>query len=157
MGFGSVTNQALRQGATVELVLNQLVILGESPVLVVEHLGESNRAFWNAALAEARATTKAGQAGRVAKLTDAQVAKARMENRETVAKYSVRATHGFFHDRVDAPGIPDSKRPAGPEDIRDVVMSLPDEVFDSVMAFVVNPENFRERAIADDPKAIAGK
>jgi hypothetical protein len=155
MPFGSVTAQHLQTGKTVELVLNQLVILGEHPVLVVEHLGETNKAFWNDALA--KANVKATDGARRTKLTPADVIAGRIKNREAVAKFSVRGTIGFYHDHADRPGVPDPARPATNVDIRDIVMALPDEVFDSVLAFVINGENFREHAIAGDPKELAGK
>lgn len=155
MPFGSVTNQQLRAGKRVELVLNQLLILGEHPSLLVEHLGESNIPFWNDSIA--RANTNAQVGGRAQQITDADIKRARQLNRDTVAKFAVHGTTGFYHDRADAPGVPDRDRPATEKDIRNIVFALPDEVFDSVLQFVMNPENFRDRPITGDVKEIAGK
>lgn len=140
MAFGKISKQSLDQDRTVELVLYQLV---GDPVLVVRHLGESNKPFWNDALA------KAGKSavGKKTRLTSAEVLQARAENRETVAKYSVVDLHGVRHD---------DGRPAVVDDISDVIAALPDDVFDAVLRFVTDPNNFRDVAPAD-PQAVAGK
>jgi hypothetical protein len=156
MGFSSVTAQALMPGKTVELVLNQLVILGDSPVLIVEHMGESNREFWNDALAKASGT-RAAEVALGGKLTADQVNAARARNREALIKWCVKGTKGFFHDFPDRPGVPDPDHPATDADTADIIMALPNEVFDSVSKFVQNAENFRDRPITGVPKVLAGK
>lgn len=156
MPFGSVSQQALKPAKTVELVLNQLVILGEHPILVVQHLGESNKPFWNDALAKASAN--AADRGRNKKITPAEIDAGRAANRTTVAKFAVVDTRGFFHDYTDRPGFPDHMKPATKADIPEIINALPNEVFDSVMSFVLNAENFRDHDGAfADPEALAKK
>lgn len=142
MAFGKISQQLVSTGHTVELVLNQ--IEGE-PVLVVEHLGESNTEFWNDALA--KAGVEANELGRK-KPTAQAVKAARLKNREIIAKYSVRGLKNVFHD---------DGAPATMADVPDVINALPDDVFDSVLAFVRNPENFRTRAPKADPRDVAVK
>lgn len=140
MPFGKVAAQEVTQ-KPVRLTLNQL---SGQPWLEVVHLGETNVEFWADALAQAG--TRAAQGGHQA-LTPAQVAEARLKNRDSVARYAVRGLGGFRHD---------DGREATMADIAELVGSLPASVFDSVLAFVMNPENFRERP-QGDPKEIAGK
>lgn len=143
MGFRKIEVQQVVSGRVVPLVLNQLA---GDPVLHVVHLGESNAEFWADALAKANTSARVG--GKPRAVTPAEVRKARDKNREYVAKYAVKALESVFHD---------DGRPAGVDDIPDVIKALPDEVFDSVLVFVSNPDNFRERAIDGDPREIAGK
>lgn len=146
MAFGKIQSQALPLGKVVPLVLNQLK---GDPVLHVAHLGETNVEYWNDALAKANTRATADIARRAAsKITPELVRKARQANRETVAKYAVKELENVFHD---------DGRPATKDDVGAVVEALPDEVFDSVLAFVSNAENFRDRVFDDAPSAIAGK
>lgn len=143
MPFRNIEQQALQVGKVVPLVLNQLV---GDPVLMVAHLGETNVEFWNDAIARAEAKATAGQRSTF-RITTSTVKDARRKNREIVAKYAVKGLEGFSHD---------DGRPADLSDIPAIVDALPDEVFDSVLAFCQNPENFRDRQLGD-PKVIAGK
>lgn len=145
MGFRNLEIQAPKIGKTVQLVLNQLA---GDPVLVVEHLGETNIAFWNDAIAKAQAKAGASQAGSRKKITADDIASMRVKNREILAKYSVRALENVFHDKPD--GSPDPERPATADDIPAVVTSLPNDVFDTVWRFVQDANNFR-----DDPIVTA--
>jgi len=155
MGFGSISAQAVRKGKTVELVLNQLTILGEHPVLIVEHLGETNEEFWSEAISRAGQQVNAAQDGRGA-ISQADIERIRQENRAIVARHAVRGTRGFFHDFPDRPGVPDPARPASTEDTREIVFALPADVFDSVLLFVRNEQNFRDRPLTD-ARELAGK
>lgn len=154
MPFRSVSHQTVEVGNTVELVLNQLTILGEHPALMVEHLGESNPGFWSDALAKASANASSGGRG-VSQAEEIRIG--RIKNRATVAQHAVRDLRGFYHDRADKPGVPDPKHPATIADIPDLIDALPDDVFDSVLVFCLNPNNFRKRAFEGDPKELAGK
>jgi hypothetical protein len=140
MSFSNLRKQAVAEDRTVELVLNQLV---GDPILVVRHLGASNKAFWDDVLARA-GTSRLGTKKR---LTPADVQAAREENREIVAKHAVVGVRNLVHD---------DGSPATAADVPDVIASLPDDVFDLVLRFVSDADNFRER-VAADPKAIAGK
>lgn len=144
MSFRKLEAQTVEVAKTVPLVLNQL--RGE-PVLHVEHLGETNKPFWNDALARANATAGISSGKRM-KITDAKIRETRLKNRELVAKYSVRGLENVFHD---------DGKPAGAEDIRDVVFALPDDVFDAVLGFVSDPNNFRDVEIEGDAEDLAGK
>lgn len=154
MAFGSVASQSVSSGKTVELVLNQLSILGDSPAFVVEHLGESNRAFWNDVIARANVNATDSRRG---KLTEADIAAGRAKNRANLAKYSVKDLRGFYHDVEGQPGTPDPTKPATKADIVELLQALPNDVIDSVMTFVVNAENFRERPVLADAKTVAEK
>lgn len=143
MTFRNLEIQKLAPGKVVPLVLNQLA--GE-PVLHVEHLGESNTEFWNDAIAKAGTRASAGNTRRA--VTAATIREARDSNRKTVAKYAVRGLENIVDDDGNAAGI---------AEIPAVVAALPDEVFDSVLAFCSNPENFRERSIDGNARELAGK
>lgn len=150
MSFGKISSQAV-VARTVPCRLHQLV--GE-PVLHVLPLGEANAEFWSDSIA--RANTKRAQ--RVQKgfrhvddgpeITAEGIREARAENRETVARFCVRGFDGITHD---------DGTPATADDIPAIVRSLPDDVFDHLLAFVSNPENFRAGPPMGDPEAIAGK
>lgn len=142
MAFRHIEAQAVPRSKTVPLVLWQLT---GNPVLHVEHLGETNSEFWNDALAKANAGAFRG--GKK-KLTDALIKERRVKNRETVARYAVRALENVFHDDGKA---------ATTADIRDVVYALPDDVFDFVLAFVEDANNFRDTEIDGSPDEIAKK
>lgn len=144
MGFRNIEKQALTAGKVVPLTLNQLV---GDPVLHVAHLGETNAEFWNDAIARAQQkATASGSTFRVS-ITPKAVKEARAKNREIVAKYAVKGLEGFAHD---------DGRPADLTDIPAIIDALPDEVFDSVLAFCQNSENFRDRTLGN-PVEIAGK
>jgi hypothetical protein len=146
MGFTKIKMQAPPVGKTVELVLNQL---DGDPVLTVEHLGETNITYWNDAVARAQAQGVTASAGRGKKVTPADIAAARERNRTTVATHSVRDIAKFFHDSGEA---------ATKDDIAAIIAALPDDVFDSVLKFVSDPNNFRDDApILGNAKEIAGK
>jgi hypothetical protein len=139
MPFLKIAKQAVTD-TTVELVLQQ--IAGD-PVLVVRHLGETNKPFMNDALARAGSSS----VGKKKRLTTAEIAANRLDNRETVAKYAIVNLKNVFDD---------DGKPATVSDITDVVMALPDDVFDTVLRFVSDPDNFRDRPLGD-AAAIAGK
>lgn len=150
------SDQALAPGKTIEIVLNQLTILGEHPVLICEHLGETNATFWNDAIA--KTSVNATDDGRRQQLTSEMVAKFREKNRETVIAHSCRDTRGFYHQKVvDGRKVFDTSQPATKADIREIVLKLPNEVFDSVLKIVANAENYRDRPIVGDATEIAGK
>jgi hypothetical protein len=157
MAFGSISKQRVEVGRTREFTLHALSILGAAPVLVVEHLGESNTQYWNDSIARANAEGAVNGRRRRVQLSAAKIREIRERNREIVAKYSVRATRGFFHDYADRPGVPDPKRPATSADIADIVRALPDDVFDELFEFVQEPGNFRDQEIIGDPKTLAGE
>ena len=146
MGFRNLEIQAPKIGKTVQLVLNQLA--GE-PVLIVEHLGETNITFWNDAIAKAQAKAGAAGSGGRKKITADDIVQARAKNREVLAKHSVRGLENVFHDKPD--GSLDPERPATIEDIPSVINALPNDVFDTVWKFVQDPNNFR-----DDPIVLEG-
>lgn len=147
MSFRNLELQEVLPSKTVPLVLNQLVGPVDK-VLHVMHLGESNAEFWNDALAKANTRAVAAAMQRRQALTPQMIDEARAKNRETVARYAVKNIEGFSHD---------DGRPATLDDVPAIVRSLPTGVFDSVLAFVSNEENFRERPILGDAKDIAGK
>lgn len=153
MAFRSIAHQSVKVGRTRELVLAQLTVLGDHPVLVVEHLGETNTDFWNDAIARANAD-QAGRRKR-SKLTPQQIVVARGKNRDLLVQHCVRDTKGFFHDGPD--GRPDPRKPAARADVEDIVRSLPDDVVDDVMIWVTEANNFRDEEIAGDPKVLAGE
>lgn len=143
MSFRKLEAQAVEPNRTVPLVLAQLK--GE-PILHVEHLGETNREFWNDALA--RANVQTNTASKRTRITDSKIKENRIKNRDLVAKYSVRALEKVFHD---------DGSPATIADIRDVVFALPDDVFDEVLRFVGDPNNFRDVEIEGDAEELAKK
>lgn len=158
MGFGNISAQTLRPGKTIEVVLNQLTNhLGDHPVLIIEHLGETNAAFWNEVILDAGKSVHAAAATAI--MSKEEIAKNRIENRETLAKHSVRGHRGFFHDLPDQPGVEDPSRPAGADDTRDLVFALPDDVIQSILAIAKNEQNFREgrRGPAVPARDLAGK
>ena len=142
MGF-DFSKSVLTSGVTVELSLDMLQGV---PVIAVEHLGESNSGFYSDQIARANRRAALGR-GRE-RLTPEKVNEARAENRETLARHSVRHLVDVKHS--DGTKADDTS-------IRDFVMALPDDVFDTVLVFVSNPENFRSRSIASDPKDVAKK
>lgn len=153
MPINNVRKQAIKVGKTVDLVMNQLV---GDPVLRVEHLGESNFGYLNDSLAQAGA--KAARFGGQQQRTPEMIKRERDENRATVAKHGVRGLGtGWFHD--DANGNADTTKPVKSDEagIREVVDSLPDEVFDSLFLFCLNAENFRDHAIAVPADELAKK
>lgn len=130
----------LKPGKTVPLVLNMLP--GE-PVVQIEHLGESNKSFFNDLIARANAKATVVPS----KLTAKALKEARAKNREMIAKHAVRdlvATH-------------DDGRKATKEDIPEFIAALPDDVIDLIREFASNPENFRDQTIEADPADIAEK
>lgn len=144
MSFHKFEAQKPKAGKTVELRLHKLV---GDPVLVVEHLGATNSEYWNNALARANvARATGGLAGK--KMTAEGVVTQRNENREIATKFSVRGLKNVFHD---------DKSPATAKDIPAVVASLPDDVFDDVWTFVMDPNNFRDDVIEGDAEELAKK
>lgn len=139
MAFGKIAAQVVNTDKLVELQLNQLA--GE-PILIVAHLGESNKDFWLDSIAKANAQAAAG--GGKQKLSPARIKEMRSKNRATVIKYAAKDVTNLFHD---------DGTPATKADLADIVNSLPDDVFDSVLLFCSNADNFRERPINDDPEA----
>ena len=144
MSFRKLEAQAVPEAILVPVVLNQLK---PAPTFWCEHLGESNKGFWNDALARANVTANVG-AGKRTRITDAKVKEGRMRNRELVAKHSVRRLEDVFHD---------DGTPASAADIRDVVFAIPDDVFDELLEFVTNPNNFRDVEIDGDASELAKK
>lgn len=152
MGFSNISKQRVLGDRVVPLVLNQLV---GDPVLHVRYLGESNAPFWSDVIARANTSAALGQKRK--DLSFELIAENRGRNREVVAKYAVAKLEGFMHDPApDADGVMRAK-PATEADIPAVVASLPDDVFDSVLQFVSNPDHFRDYASMGDHTAIAGK
>lgn len=145
MGFRNLEVQKVPHNKVVALVLNQLK---GDPVLHVMHLGEANAEFWNDALAKANTRAIAAGGAKRTQFTPQMVRDAREKNREIVSKYAVKDVENIKDD---------DGNPATIADIPAIIRSLPDEVFDSVLAFVSNAENFRERTFDDDPKELAGK
>lgn len=143
MSFRHLEAQAVPKSKTVPLVLDQL---RGNPVLHVEWLGDTNIEFWNDAIAKANAQAGMSGGGK-RKISDAMIRENRLKNRDIVATHSVRKLENIKHDDGTLAGL---------EDIRDVVFSLPDDVFDSVWSFVNNPNNFREE-IFENPAEVAKK
>lgn len=141
MSFRHIEAQHIKAANTVPLVLDQL---RGNPVLHVEHLGDTNADFWSDAIAKANAASS----NRKVKISDELIRENRLKNRDTVAKHSVRRLENVFHD---------DKSPATSADIRDVVFSLPNDVFDVVWSFVNDANNFRETAIDGEPSELAKK
>jgi hypothetical protein len=143
----------VKAGKSVPLILN--MIPGD-PVLHLEHLGESNHRFINDKVRGTGTDAVRASALRGTSDVDARQ-KVRDENRETVARYCVHRVEGFFYD--DAAGNPDptSPVPNTPEGFMQVIRSLPDWIFDIVLAFVVNAANFMERVVAGDAADVAKK
>lgn len=143
--FSHISKAVVPPGKTVPLVLD---MLPGSPVLHVEHLGESNQQYWNdqiarANTAEARVGDRANQA-----ITKRGLKKRRDKDRETLAKFSVRDIEARHTDGT----------PATKEDIPDFLEACPDDVIDTIRDFVINPDNFRERGAAPaDPSDTAEK
>lgn len=151
MALNNVRKQAIKVGKVVALEMNQLV---GNPILYVEHLGETNFGFVNDSFAQAG--SKAIRGG--GNSSPEGVRRAREANRETVARHSVRKLgDGWFYD--DENGNPDAGRPvpSSPTGIAEVVDSLPDEVFDSLLIFVINAENFRDTPITTSAGELAKK
>ncbi len=142
MAFGKIEAASLKPGKTVALKLNQLP---GSPVVHVEHLGETNASWWNDNVT--KADPKAAAPDRAGKATLKSIAAARAANRIIVAKHAVRrleATH-------------DDGRKATDEDIPEFVESLPDHVFDIVKNFALDANNFMDVAADSDANELAGK
>ncbi len=144
MAFRKLEAQAIPEALVIPVVLHDLK---PSPTLWVEHMGETNKGFWQDALARANVAASVG-AGKRTRITDAKVKEARLKNRELVAKHSVRRMENVFHD---------DGTPAKAEDIRDFVFALPDDVFDKLLEFVSDPNNFRDEPIVGDASELAGK
>lgn len=140
MSFRHIEAQHVKAN-TVPLVLDQL---RGNPILHVEHLGDTNSEFWSDAIAKANAASS----NRKQKISEQLIRENRLKNRDTVAKHSVRKLENVFHD---------DKTPAGVADIRDVVFSLPDDVFDVVWGFVNDANNFRATGIEGDTGELAKK
>lgn len=153
MGFKNFQLQT-PQGKTVRYTLAQLRAPQGCPVLVVEHLGETNSGYWLDALSRAKAesATALATAGIKKEISatemDRRIKEARAAKRETVALHAIRDVENLFHDDGSA---------ATKADIFDLVMALPDDVFDDVWRFAENANNFRESAIVGNVAAIAGK
>jgi hypothetical protein len=143
MDFSNLSAQAVAPGKVVPLTLYQLT---GDPVLHVCHLGESNAEFWNDAIAKANARSVG--ATKRASITAKVLREARDTNRVTVAKYAVKGLEGF-KDRMGREGTL--------EHVELIIKALPDDVFDTVLAFCQNPDNFRDRPIEGDAEVIAGK
>jgi hypothetical protein len=156
MAFGSVSKQRVQVGVTRDLVLLGITQLGKHPVLVVEHLGESNVEFWNDAIAKANAEqNKAGKRKQGGAMSAAKIAQARQLNRETLIRHCVRDVRGFYHDNDK--GVPDASKPASKADIAAIIHALPDDVIDDVLVWVLDANNFRDEEIVGDPAALAGE
>ena len=141
MAFDHIKRSAIAPGKTVQLVLN---MLPGSPVVHVEHVGETNVGFMNELLAKANGRHLATSSSSLS-AKDRDDARAR--NRETLARHSIRHLEATHSDGT----------PATDTDIPDFVAALPDDVVDLIRDFVRDPNNFRERPIEGDPKAIAEK
>lgn len=150
MAFGNYSKQAPQPGKTVPYTLRGLRNPdGSNPVLHVEYIGESNRAFWLEALAKSSARMRGGwQPGATPTEIDRATREARDDNRETVIGHSARKIDNAFHD---------DGTPASVADLRAIVTAIPDADFDALWVFVQNHNNFRTYAVADDPSKIAEK
>lgn len=148
--FGHYTKQAPQQGRTVPYVLYGLRNAdGTSPIVHVEHIGESNRPFWLDALAKASAKAKEGAAAPTTPTEIDRMRRAnREDNRETVIAHSARRLERVF--RQDG-------TPATDKDLRAFILAIPDSDFDELWAFVQNPHNFRDFTIAEEPEKLAGE
>lgn len=147
--FGYLKAQSASK--VVRYVVRQLRTQHGSPVLLVEHLGETNQGWWLDVLARATAaddnTPKSG-----GKLTAQALAKAvtesRARNRGIVAKHAVRDLDNVFWGDGSA---------AVKDDIPALIDALPDDVFDALWAYVNDADHFRDYTIADSPANIAEK
>lgn len=162
MGFGNVSSQIVNPDKTVDLEINQLVVLDKHPVFVVRHLGESNADFWSEIILRAGSKTasKIGRGGALDTAKDDEAERTRVDrqNRSDVARFAIVSHRGFFHDMDDRPGVPDPDRPATSDDTADIVNALPADVFRALLVFVINPDNFRDRPVSlVSPSEVAKK
>jgi hypothetical protein len=152
--LNNIRRHAVKPGKLVSINLD---MISADHKLPVEHLGQANFGFVNDSLrGSGSESIKLAQAAK-GQLTPEGLVRVREANRETVAKHSVRSHSGFCYDGPD--GEPDKANPvpSTPAGIAEVVNALPDDIFDQVLAFVLNPENFRERPIEAKAEDIAKK
>lgn len=136
--FAQIAAARPKPGKIVPLVLN---MLPGSPTVHVEHLGETNAAYWQDAIARAEAEPAAvGRRG----ITELRARRER--NRGLLVKFAVRRLEAVHSDGT----------PATDADIPEFVEALPDDVVDTVWVFCSDVENFRERPLAA-PEKLAGK
>lgn len=150
MPFEKLAAQKVKPGKTVELVLNQLTSPHGAPIIAIEHLGESNRQWWGDQIARAKASSaiRTSKKAKDDSISEEAIAAARMANRETLATYSVRHLVRVFHD---------DGTQATDDDIKAFVMSIPDDVIDSIISHATDPNIFRDVAIEGVPADIAKK
>ncbi len=149
MALNNLRSRGPKVGKLIPIVLNQFP---GDPILHCEHLGSTNQAFMADSLRSAG--TEAVRSSKTISMEE--IAINRIENRKTVAQFSVRKLEGFYYD--DADGGRDLSRPvpSTPEGIAEVVDALSDADFDIVLTMVRNLENFRDAPVAK-PEDVAKK
>lgn len=147
MPFGQIAAQDVEADRTVPLILNQLRLPKGAPILHVAHAGEGNVGWWNEVLADANAPENTLGSRSI---TAARTEEFRQKLRGRFARHIVKRLENVWHD---------DGREAGAADIMDFVMALPRDVFDSIVSFCKDPDNFRSMAEmpASSAKEIAGK
>lgn len=122
-------------GKTARIVLN---MLPGSPAAHVEHLGESNVAYYNEMLADSAAAGAAvGSRKRSAKERKEVIDKRRV----TLARHAVRKLEAKFSDGTPAPSTPDV--------IEKWLNALPEDVVTKLYLFALDEDNFREHSFTN--------
>lgn len=130
--FASYAAAALVPGKTVELRLN---MLPGSPVVHVEHLGETNVGYTNDTVAGAgMGVAAAGNRKRTPK----ERKELRDKRRKTLAAHAIRKLDAKHDDGTAATNA----------DIPEWLDAVPDDVVDTMFFFALDADNFREVTFA---------
>jgi hypothetical protein len=150
VSFRQLSEQAPQQGKTVPFTLPLRAKNGPM-VLHVEHLGDTNVAYYHEMISEIQ-RSGVMPAQRRRDLTPPAIHQAlidaRKRKRETVIRHCVRSIENVWHDDGSE---------ATHDDIPALIWALPDDVFDDVWKFAEDPSNFRDVVAFADPKEVAGK
>lgn len=147
--FGKYKKQAPQSSVTRPCVLRGLRNPdGSNPVVHVEFLGRENKPYWLELLAKTQAKATTASAVASPAELDKKGREEAAENRETVIRHSARRLENVFGD---------DGMLATDKDLPLFIRSIPDEDFEYLFAFALNPGNFRDYAVVGNPQDIAEK
>lgn len=124
----------LQPGKLVPIKLN---MLPGHPVVWVEHLGETNKGYWNETLAMAGSGgAEAGSGKRTPETVKADIEK----HRKSIERHAIRKLDAKHTDTGEA---------ATQADIPEFCEAIPDDVVETVYWFSRDPENFRKHSFSN--------
>ena len=132
--FSYLSDLAVSTDKTVEFSLHQMVVDGETPVLILAPATQANKPYFNALLKRAGKSARQVRAGNI---NAGMIDEGRDEDRDLFPKHVVK---GWKH-------VPDSQGndvAFSQDNCRAFLAALPDWLFDDIRSFATNPANFSD-------------